>query len=103
MPDSGGPAATVDASTVLSQVLDLVRALAAEAVGERGARAVQPAASLDRELGPGRLERGELMLRWEDAFGRRRPESCLALDTPEALSRAVLEADGGAPEEHGRL
>jgi 1-acyl-sn-glycerol-3-phosphate acyltransferase len=101
MTESAG--AAVDAPAVLSQVLDVVRALAAEAVGERAARAVQPQASLEREVGLGSLERVELMLRLEDAFGRRLPESCLSLDTPQALSRAVLEADGAAPEEHARL
>src|SRR5262245_1689732 len=103
MTDSAGPAAAVDAAAVLSQVLDVVRALAAEAVGERAARAVQPEASLDRDVGLGSLERVELILRLEEAFGRRLPESCLSLDTPRALSQAVLEADGLAPEEHARL
>src|SRR5262245_48569655 len=103
MTDSGGPAAAVDAAAVLAQVLDVVRGLAAEAVGERAARAVRPEASLERDVGLGSLERVELLLRLEDAFGRRLPESCLSLDTPEALSRAVLEAEGVAPEEHARL
>jgi glyoxylase-like metal-dependent hydrolase (beta-lactamase superfamily II) len=89
-------------AAVLEQVLGIVRALAAEAVGERAARAVQPLASLDRDVGLGSLERVELLLRLEEAFGRRLPESCLALDTAEALARAVLEDDGAGADAHER-
>src|SRR5262245_9506851 len=103
MTDSSAPAAAVDASAVLAQVLEVVRALAAEALGERAARAVQPAASLDRDVGLGSLERVELLLRLEEAFSRRLPESCLTLDTPDALARALLVADGLVPEEHERV
>jgi 1-acyl-sn-glycerol-3-phosphate acyltransferase len=102
MTDSAGPAAAVDASAVLAQVLEVVRGLAAEALGERAARAVRPDASLDRDVGLGSLERVELLLRLEDAFGRRPPESCLTLDTPQALARALLQADGLVQDDHAR-
>jgi 1-acyl-sn-glycerol-3-phosphate acyltransferase len=86
----------------LPRVLEIVRALASEAVGERGARAVQPAASLDRDVGLGSLERVELLIRLEDAFSRRLPEGCLALDTPLALAEAVASSAGDSPAAHER-
>ncbi|HET8647006.1 MAG TPA: phosphopantetheine-binding protein, partial [Vicinamibacteria bacterium] len=90
---SGTGLRTADASALLPAVLEVVRALAAEAVGERAARAVHPEASLDRDVGLGSLERVELLLRLEDAFARRLPESCVALDTPRDLAQAVAAAE----------
>ncbi len=102
MSEAGRPPTAADTSTVMGQVLDVVRALAAESLGERAARAVRPEASLDRDVGLGSLERVELLLRLEEAFARRLPESCLALDTPQALAQAVLGADGVEPDAHER-
>jgi fatty-acyl-CoA synthase len=88
------PALALDASGVGAQVLDILRDLAAETGGDRAARAVRPGASLERDLGLGSLERVELLLRLEAAFARRLPDSCLQLDTPEAFTRALLDAEG---------
>lgn len=97
---SQAPAA--DTAAVAAQVLDIVRELAAEVSGERAARAARPDASLERELGLGSLERVELLMRLEDAFARRLPESCLQLDTPGALARAVMQSEGLDAKAHAR-
>jgi len=78
------------------RVLDVVRQLLTELGGTRALRAASPAASLERDLGLGSLERVELLLRLESAFGRSLDESCLQIDTPAGLARVLLEA--GAPE-----
>ncbi|HXY41850.1 MAG TPA: AMP-binding protein, partial [Vicinamibacteria bacterium] len=79
------------------RVVEVVRALARETGGERAARAVTPSASLEREVGLGSLERVELLVRLERAFGRALDDGCLALDSAAALARAVLEAAPGEP------
>jgi 1-acyl-sn-glycerol-3-phosphate acyltransferase len=85
---------------VREHVLAVVRALARETGGARAERAVAPDASLDREVGLGSLERVELLLRLERAFGRALDDRCLQLDTATALADALLEA---SPEEPLRL
>jgi 1-acyl-sn-glycerol-3-phosphate acyltransferase len=102
MAEDRAPVLALDAGGVTAQVLDILRGLAGEAGGERAARAVRPGASLERDLGLGSLERVELLLRLEAAFARRLPDACLQLDTPEALARALLDADGIAEEHHQR-
>ncbi len=74
------------------RVLEVVRSLARETGGPRAERTVRPDASLEREVGLGSLERTELLLRLERAFGRTLDDACLALDTPAALARAVGQA-----------
>jgi 1-acyl-sn-glycerol-3-phosphate acyltransferase len=85
---------------VLERVLDVVRGLARETGGARAERAVSPAASLERELGLGSLERVELLARLESTFGRGLDDRCLALDTARGLAHAVVEA---VPDEPLRL
>jgi 1-acyl-sn-glycerol-3-phosphate acyltransferase len=75
------------------RVLEVVRALAEELGGARAARAAQADASLERDIGLGSLERVELLLRLEQALGRRLDERLSELDTPAELARALL--DGG--------
>ncbi len=82
---------------VQERVLEVVRALARETGGPRAERAATPSASLEREVGLGSLERVELVARLERAFGRALDDRCLALDTPEGLARALLEAAPGEP------
>jgi acyl carrier protein len=72
-------------------VLEIVRALALETGGPRAAHAVTPEASLDRDVGLGSLERVELSLRLEDAFGRDIEDEVLVLDNPTQLARAIRE------------
>jgi 1-acyl-sn-glycerol-3-phosphate acyltransferase len=81
---------------VLERVLDVVRSLARETGGARAERAVRPAASLEREIGLGSLERVELLSRLERAFSRPLDDRALAIDTAEGLAEALLEGPPGA-------
>src|SRR5260221_10228145 len=81
---------------VLENVLEVVRGLARETGGDRAGRAAAADASLDREVGLGSLERVELLLRLERAFGRSLDDRYLQIDTPAGLARALLEAGGSA-------
>ena len=87
MAETSAPPPTLQ--EVEERVLDVVRVLAAELGGDRARRAVGPTASLEREVGLGSLERVELLLRLESAFGRALDDRCLALDTPAELARAM--------------
>ncbi|HVR72672.1 MAG TPA: AMP-binding protein [Vicinamibacteria bacterium] len=104
MTESVVPPATADPAAIQDKVLEVVRALAAEAGGGRAARAASPEASLERDLGLGSLERVELLLRLETAFGRRLGEGALGIDTAAGLARALSEDAAlplslpGAPE-----
>src|SRR5262245_53678192 len=89
-------AETSELESTTSRVVEVVRALAEETGGTRAARAASAEASLEREVGLGSLERVELLLRLESAFGRPLDDRCLGLDTARDLARAVLEG-GLAP------
>ena len=78
------------------RVLEVVRELLTELGGGRALRAAAPEASLERDLGLGSLERVELLLRLESAFGRTLDERCLQIDTPAGLARVLLEGGGGS-------
>jgi 1-acyl-sn-glycerol-3-phosphate acyltransferase len=93
-PDGKGALAVPEAAE--ARVLEIVSGLALELGGPRAQRAVTPDASLERDIGLGSLERVELLLRLEAAFGVRLGEELLRLDTPAALARAV---GAGVPEE----
>ena len=82
---------------VQQRVIEVVRGLARETGGARAERAVSASASLERELGLGSLERVELLLRLEHAFGRALDDACLAIDTPAGLARALLDSASGQP------
>jgi 1-acyl-sn-glycerol-3-phosphate acyltransferase len=92
-PASGAPSP----AAVLERVLDVVRSLAREVGGSRAERAVREEASLEREVGLGSLERVELLLRLERAFGRALDDRCLEIDTASGLARALAEATAGEP------
>src|SRR5215510_14521777 len=81
-------------ATTLERVLEVVRELAAEVGGDRARRAVRPDASLERDLGLGSLERVELLLRLEAAFGCVLGDSALLLDSPARLAEAVEQSEG---------
>jgi 1-acyl-sn-glycerol-3-phosphate acyltransferase len=85
-----------DLLAVQERVLAVVRELAAELGGGRALRAASPRASLEREVGLGSLERVELLVRLESAFGRALGDRFLALDTAADLARALIEEAGGA-------
>jgi 1-acyl-sn-glycerol-3-phosphate acyltransferase len=81
-----------DRLKVEQQVLEIVGELVSE-VGPRRA-AVGLDDSLDRVLGLGSLERVELLIRLDAAFGIRLPDSVMvAADTPRDLAAALLAAE----------
>ena len=89
------PMAVTQAATssiVADRVIDIVAGLVTELAGTGVGR---PALddSLDRELGITSLERVELLLRLEQAFGVRLPDSVMAeAATPQDLVTAILHA-----------
>lgn len=104
MPDAtmrSAPAAGA-APVLQDRVLAIVRELAGEVGGARAQRAVGPDASLERDVGLGSLERVELLLRLERAFGRTLDERFLAIETPAALANALDNADAEGPAERTR-
>jgi 1-acyl-sn-glycerol-3-phosphate acyltransferase len=90
------PPAAPAVSGVEGRVLDVVRTLAGELGGSRAAQAVRAAASLERDVGLGSLERVELLLRLENAFGRALDDRYLQAGTPGDIAR--LLADGAVAE-----
>ena len=64
--------------TVERRVLEIVEEFVAELGGFRGP--VAPHNSLDRDLGIGSLERVELLLRLEQAFGVRLPDAEVTIE-----------------------
>jgi fatty-acyl-CoA synthase len=91
---AAGPVAPHLLDAAQERVLEIVRELLTELGGARALRAAAPDASLERDLGLGSLERVELLLRLESAFGRTLAESCLEIDTPSGLARVLAEAGG---------
>jgi len=88
-----GPASVPTAAAdPLPRVLEIVGELASELHGARGARALAPGASLERDLGLGSLERVELLARLEQSFGRRLDDHFLSCDTPSELAAALAAA-----------
>jgi fatty-acyl-CoA synthase len=93
MADTAAPAVSAE-DTIEERVLEVVRALAVELGGGRAPRPLSARSSLERDAGLGSLERVELLLRIETAFGRRLDEEALQADTPAELARAVRAAAG---------
>ncbi|HVH72438.1 MAG TPA: AMP-binding protein [Candidatus Dormibacteraeota bacterium] len=93
------PATQLDSSAVRERVLALIRTLLKE-LGSQGALPMLKLSSqLDRELGLGSLERVELLMRLENAFGMRLPDRVASeANTPEDLARAILAFRGTAEE-----
>ena len=88
-----------DRRAVEREVLTIVGRLVAELGGLpfRGAVALDD--SLDRDLGLGSLERVELLLRLEQAFGVRLPDAVMAsAESPRDLAGAILTAQPAPPE-----
>jgi 1-acyl-sn-glycerol-3-phosphate acyltransferase len=85
-------------ATVDEQVLDIVACLVNELSGG-SARRPMLHDSLDRDLGISSLERVELLLRLEQAFGVRLPDSVMAeAATPQDLVTAILHVAPGVAE-----
>ena len=96
-------APAADSTPVLQErVLAIVRELAGEVGGARAQRAVAAGASLERDVGLGSLERVELLLRLERAFGRALDERFLEIETPAALATALAGVGADSPSERTR-
>jgi fatty-acyl-CoA synthase len=98
------PVRQFDAIADEERLLDLVRALVSELGHQPALASVRAGAHLERELGLGSLERVELLLRIEQAFGTRLDDRVLAeadtvQDVISALSVAteapLVSASGG--------
>jgi 1-acyl-sn-glycerol-3-phosphate acyltransferase len=83
---------TTDEASVEDRVLAVVRDLVEETGGQRALRALAGDASLERDLGLGSLERAELLVRLEAAFGRTLSDDALEVDTPRGLARMLGDA-----------
>ncbi len=81
------------------QVLDVVADLVAELRGRENRRPIGAHDSLERELGISSLERVELLVRLERAFGIRLGDTAMSeADTPSDLATALLTASPGIAE-----
>ena len=81
------------------QVLDVVAELVGELRGSDVRRRIGPHDSLERDLGISSLERVELLVRLERAFGIRLGDAAmLEADTPSDLVAALLTADPSSGE-----
>jgi len=82
-----------------SRVLEAVASLVTELQGALAPASVTLDQSLERDLGIGSLERVELLLRLERAFGVRLTDAAMMeAETPRDLVRAILTGGPGAPE-----
>ncbi len=89
------PSRQFDAAVDQERLLDVVRSLVSELGHQSALASVRPGAHLDRELGLGSLERVELLLRLEKAFGIRLDENVLAeAETVQDLISALVASDG---------
>jgi 1-acyl-sn-glycerol-3-phosphate acyltransferase len=86
-----------DPQTIERTVLDIVEELVGELRGSSARPTVTLDASLDRDLGLGSLERVELRLRLEQAFGVLLPDAIMETETPRAIASAVRSAGPSTP------
>src|SRR5262249_33355571 len=94
-------------SATRQRVMEIVRALLEELGSVGAVPLLAPNAHLDRELGLGSLERVELLARLEAEFAVRLQDKIASeANTPEELTRALLESSGhggsGHPGENNR-
>jgi fatty-acyl-CoA synthase len=92
------PARHFDAVADEERVLDVVRTLVSELGHQTAIASLGPASHLERELGLGSLERVELLLRIEQAFGARLDDRVLAeADTVQDLISALSAGNAATP------
>jgi len=92
------PSERPEPQTIERRVLDIVEELVTELLGSSGRPTVGLDASLDRDLAIGSLERVELFLRLEKAFGVLLPDTVMEqADTPRDLARAIRSARPASP------
>ncbi len=83
-----------DLSYIEGQVLDVVKVLLSETGEIRRNAFLSPKSSFDRELGLGSLERVELLLRIEQRFSLRLPDTVMAeAHTPRDLAQLILRTE----------
>lgn len=83
-----------DLAFIEGQVLEVVKTLLSETGENRSLSLLSPKSSFDRELGLGSLERVELLLRIEERFSLRLPDTVMAeAHTPCDLARIILRAE----------
>ncbi|MGH7319624.1 MAG: AMP-binding protein, partial [Candidatus Rokuibacteriota bacterium] len=88
----------LDTRTIERTVLEIVGELVAELRGSSARQTVTLDSSLDRDLGVGSLERVELLLRLERAFGVLLPDATMAeAATPREVARAMRLASPASP------
>jgi 1-acyl-sn-glycerol-3-phosphate acyltransferase len=96
-----GPGAAIGDDGI-DRVLEVVRGLAREVGGDRASRAVSGDASLEGDVGLGSLERAELLVRLEAAFGRSFPDALLEAETPRQIAALIsTEGEDGGPRIEG--
>jgi fatty-acyl-CoA synthase len=84
---------------VESRVLEILAGLVAELQGAAAPAGVTLDQSLERDLAIGSLERVELLLRLERAFGVRLADAAMMeAESPRDLAQAILETGRSAPE-----
>ena len=94
-----GDALIQSRASVERRILGIVADLVGELGGPAASRAPSPDDVLDRDLGIGSLERVELLLRIEKAFGVRLPDAVMEeASTPRDLAKAVQESGLGGVE-----
>ncbi|MEK7701040.1 MAG: phosphopantetheine-binding protein, partial [candidate division NC10 bacterium] len=97
-PETAAPARPAERRGIESRVLEIVAGLVAELQGAPAPAGVTLDRSLERDLGIGSLERVELLLRLEQAFGVRLSDAAMMeAENPRNLAQAILTATPGAP------
>ncbi|MDE2179908.1 MAG: AMP-binding protein [candidate division NC10 bacterium] len=94
-----GSAEPAGYNAVEQRVLTIVEELVAELGGPAFRGPVTPQSALDRDLSIGSLERVELLVRLEEAFGVMLPDAVMAeAETPRDLAEAIQTAAPTKPE-----
>ena len=89
----------LDRAGIEAEVFDIARHLLTELGSRHGVDAIRGSAHLDRDLGLGSLERVELFVRLDRAFGSHLPERVVAeADTLDDVIASLTTATGASTE-----